>query len=423
MRSPKLVILIALAMLLLTPGCALINSLVEYPTPTPEPQRALRPTFTPTAPAPVEAVAEAVQPTPPTETPTASAPPPVVQATAEPAQPEPPTAEPPTPEPPVPTVAPAVVVPGEPVGAHSGPGVTYDQVTELAAGTQLAIVGKNDAGDWWQVCCVNEQPVWVLGEQVDEQGSLDAIAVAANIPPSPTPTATPVPKPVVVISIPRVNARSGPSTDFPVLEQVLQDTRLEIVGRTAAGDWWQVCCVNGQPAWVAAEVVRTEGPVETVALAADLPTPTPAATPTQAVAATGGTPQPSPVAGRFPFVLTEQSTFPFNRDYLRVGVKARDANDQPLAGYTLRVLNETTGQQWLSRQTAAGNWQFTAPSPTFDDFRQANLLFDTRGKASLTGNRFAAWLVDGQNRQVSPVVHYTPSDDEFKWLYVVFTRQ
>lgn len=418
MRSPKLAILIALAVLLLTPGCALINSLVEYPTPTPRPQRALRPTFTPTAPPSDEVVAEANQPAALAETPTVPAP-------AEPAaEPVPPTAEAPTPEPPppTPTPAPIVIVPGEPVRARSGPGVTYDQVTELAAGTQLAIVGKNDAGDWWQVCCVDEQPVWVLGELVDEQGSLDAVAVAANIPPAPTPTATPVPKPAVVVSIPRVNTRTGPGTDFPLLEQILEGTRLDVVGRTAANDWWQVCCINGQPAWVAAEVVRTEGPVEAVALA-ELPTPTPQATPTQVVAAAVSTPSPAPVAGTYPFTLTEQTTFPFNGDYLRVGVKARDAGDQPLAGYALRVLNETTGEQWLSRQTTAGPWQFTAPSPAFDDFRQANLLFDTRGKASLKDNSFAVWLVDGQGRQVSPVVRYAPNDDEFQWVYAVFTRQ
>jgi hypothetical protein len=173
---------------------------------------------------------------------------------------------------------------------------------------------------------------------------------------------------------------------------------------------------------VAAEVVRTEGPVEAVALA-ELPTATPQATPTQVVAAAVSTPLPAPVAGTYPFTLTEQTSFPFNGDYLRVGVKARDGGDQPLAGYALRVLNETTGEQWLSRQTTAGPWQFTAPSPAFDDFRQANLLFETRGKASLTDNRFAVWLVDGQGRQVSPVIRPAPNDDEFQWVYVVFTRQ
>ncbi len=401
MRSPKSFVLIALAVLLLTPGCAIIDSLVEYPTPTPKPQRSLRPTFTPTAPGPVEAVALAE----PAETPTV--PPPADQATPLPAQPEPPTPEPPTPEPPTPTATPApvVVVPGEAVRARSGPGIAYDQVSELATGAQLAIVGKNDAGDWWQVCCVDEQPVWVLGELVDEQGALDAVAVAANIPPSPTPTATPVPKPEIVVSIPRVNARSGPGTDFPVIEQVLEGARLEIVGRTSAGDWWQVCCVNGQPAWV------------------ELPTATPLPTPVLVATEASGTPTPAPVAGSYPFTITEQSAFPFAGDYLRVGVKARDANDQPLAGYTLRVLDETTGQQWLSRQTAAGKWQYTAPSPAFDDFRPANLLFDTRGKAALAGTIFSAWLVDGQGRQVSPVVRFASSDDEFAWHYVVFTRQ
>lgn len=419
MRSPKLVLLTALAVLLLTPGCALINSLVEYPTPTPRQQRALRPTFTPTTPPTPEAVAVAEKAPAGGETPAPPAPSPE-QAVPEQPTPEPPTAEPPTP---TATPVPVVIVPGEPVRARSGPGVTYDQVAELAAGTQFAIVGKNEAGDWWQVCCVADQPVWVLGELVDEQGALDAIAVAANIPPSPTPTPSPVPKPEVVVDIPRINARSGPGTDFSVLDQVLEGTRLEVVGRTPAGDWWQVCCVAGQTAWVAAELVRTEGPVESVAVAADLPTPTPAATPTAAVAAAGGTLTTPVVAGTYPLTLTEQTTFPFDGDYLRVGVKARDAGDQPLAGYTLRVVNETTGEQWLSRQTAAGKWQFTAPSPAYDDFRQANLLFDTRGKASLAGNTFRLWLVDGQGRQVSPAVRTTQAGDEFQWLYLVFTRQ
>jgi hypothetical protein len=128
------------------------------------------------------------------------------------------------------------------------------------------------------------------------------------------------------------------------------------------------------------------------------------------------------VAATYPFTITEQTPFPFDDDYLRVGVKVRDAGDQPLAGYALRVLNETTGEQWLSRQSAAGKWQNTAPSPAFNDFRQANLLFDTRGKASLAGNSFRLWLVDGQGRQASPVIRQTTSDDEFTWLYVVLTR-
>ncbi len=223
----------------------------------------------------------------------------------------------------------------------------------------------------------------------------------------------------MVISNPRVNVRSGPGADFPVLGQVLQGQRLEIVGRDQDGQWWQICCFEGQTGWLAAEVVSAEGPLETVALAADLPTPTPEATPTAAAAAVAL----PPASGDFLFGLTEETTYPFNQDYLRVGVKANDNDDTPLAGFYLRVLNETTGQQWLSPATSGGPWQGTAPSVDFADYRQANLIYDTRGKSTLAGNSFALWLVDGAGRQVSPIVRFTQNDDQFRWLYIVWTQQ
>jgi uncharacterized protein YgiM (DUF1202 family) len=248
-------------------------------------------------------------------------------------------------------------------------------------------------------------------------------------PPTPTPepptatpeppTATPEPKPEVVVSNPRVNVRTGPGSTFDVLGQVLQGERLEIVGRDPEGQWWQICCFQGQTGWLADEVVRAEGPLETVALSADLPTPTPEATSTAEAAAIA----PPPADGAFLFGLTEETTYPFSQDYLRVGVKANDNDDTPLAGFYLRIVNETSGQQWLSPATSSGPWQGTAPSVDFADFRQANLIYDTRGQSALADNSFAVWLVDGAGRQVSPIVRYTQDDDQFRWLYVVWTQQ
>jgi hypothetical protein len=338
--------------LLLMPGCALVNSLVEYPTPTPRPQLALRPTFTPTA-AP-------------------TAPPP---ATAE--------------------------------GSPS---------SERAAQTDTPAPEQADA-------------VQAL-QQVELPTSTPELPPTATPePPTPTPepptstpeppTPTPEPKPEAVVTNPRVNVRSGPGASFPVLGQVLQGERLEIVGRDQDGQWWQICCFQGETGWLSDEVVSAEGPLEVVALAPDLPTPTPEAAPTAEAAAVA----PPPVQGDLLFGLTEETTYPFSQDYLRVGVKANDGDDTPLAGFYLRVVNETTDQQWLSPATSSGPWQVTAPSVDFADFRQANLIYDTRGQSMLAGNSFALWLVDGAGRQVSPTVRYTQDDDQFRWLYVVWTQQ
>jgi uncharacterized protein YraI len=426
-------------MLLLTPGCALVNQLVDMPTPTPAPQRALRPTFTPTpiilTPVPTEslpAVAEATA-TPVSFDQAAGS------AAAAPAPAAPPAD---ASAPPVDTLEPAAtqiplaVVQDATARARSGPGTIYDDAGELAGGAELAIVARSDDAAWWLVCCLSDQEVWVPVEAVAIEGAVEAVAVAANIPPAPTPTETPEPRPMAVVAGPLVNLRAGPGTDFDVLNQASQDTRLEIVGRNEAGDWWQVCCVDGQPGWISGELVTPEGPVERVALAPDLPTATPVPTATPQPTATD-TPQPELTAPApeatpegagagetTPFELTQSEEFPFgDNDYLRVGAKVRDASDQPLGGFYLRIRNETTGQQWLSRQAGSRAWEYSAPSAGFDDFREINLEFDTAGQAGLAGNSYAIWLVDGGGRRVSPVVPFEQADSDPQWLYIVLTQR
>jgi hypothetical protein len=357
LRNPKLIVLAALAVLLLMPGCALVNALVEYPTPTPRPRLALRPTFTPTT---------------------------------------------------VPTAAPEVPV--------ETPAQVAVQVIEAATATPAVEAVAQTPQQVEQPAATPEPPT----ATPEPPTATPVPPTATPEPPTATPTATPEPKPEVVVSNPRVNVRNGPGESFAVLGQVLQGQRLEIVGRDEGREWWQICCFEGQTGWVAGEVVRAEGPLETVALAADLPTPTPDATPTPAAVAAAAVVSES---GEFPFDVSEVTTYPFNQDYLRIGVKVNDADDIPLGGYYLRVVNETTGQQWLSAPTSSGPWRGTAPSAGFADYRHANLLFDTRGKSPLSGQNFTLWLVDGAGRQLSPTVPYTQDDDEFRWLYVVWTQQ
>lgn len=446
MRSPKLIMLMALAVLIFTPGCALINLVVEMPTPTPVAQRPLRPTFTPTPipppPAPAEQVPIAVDvPAPaadnqaaaPADQPTAAPAQVAAAAPTEPPTPEPTPTEQPTPEPtatPIATPTPFVVVQGDRVNARSGPGASYDLVGELLQGTQLSVIGKDEDGAWWQVCCLNEQQVWVSGELVAMQGSAETIAVAANIPPSPTLTNTLEPKPYAIVRNPRVNVRSGPGTDFAAVGQAQQGARLEIVGRNQAGDWWQVCCVNGQKGWISDELVSREGPVERVALSPDLPTPTPPAQPTATAAPVAAGATVTPIASApedttaYPWALTTSERFPFGgNDYLRVAAKVTNAANEPLGNTYLRIRNDTTGQEWLSRQSGSRAWEYSAPSADFGDFREVNVQFDTDGLAPLLGKIYSVWLVDGSGKRVSPIASFEPGDDEPQWLYVVFTRK
>jgi len=180
-------------LLVLTLGCSLGQLVAGNPTPVPVATRTARPTFTPTA---------FVQPSDTPVPPTATQPPP--PPTDTPAPPAPTVPLPPTDTPVPPTAtpqpAPFIVVTSDKVNVREGPGTAYGTVGQVTKGQQLDIVGKNGAGDWWQVCCISGQQAWVVGRLVQANGDLSIVQVAANIaPPPPTatarPTNTPAPTP------------------------------------------------------------------------------------------------------------------------------------------------------------------------------------------------------------------------------------
>lgn len=122
------------------------------------------------------------------------------------------------------------------------------------------------------------------------------------IPPTPTPippTATPVPPtatatpapPQAVIGAKGLNLRSGPGTAYPALLAAKGGEKFEIVGKTADGAWWQICCVGAKKdkAWVQAKSVTAEGAVADITVVKDIPSPPPTSTPNPA-AAGGGSP-------------------------------------------------------------------------------------------------------------------------------------
>lgn len=174
------------------------------PLPTSAPTATLLPTFTPTS--------------RPLDTPTAA---PTDTATA----PLTPTVAPTTPPTTAPTVEPTATVPAAPsaqaaraVNVRSGPGTAYPVIGSLAPAQMVTIIGRNPAGDWWQVCCVDQRQGWVAASVVTASGPLGAVAVATDIPPPPTaapPTATRVGPPPT--TAPPPPSSGGPQ--YVIIEQ------------------------------------------------------------------------------------------------------------------------------------------------------------------------------------------------------------
>jgi uncharacterized protein YgiM (DUF1202 family) len=75
----------------------------------------------------------------------------------------------------------------------------------------------------------------------------------------------------------RLNVRTGPGTEYPVIAKVASDAHLSALARNAAGDWVQVAVADGQPqtrqGWVAADYVAAESALAELPVATDIPTP------------------------------------------------------------------------------------------------------------------------------------------------------
>ena len=70
-----------------------------------------------------------------------------------------------------------------------GPGTDFPIIGQVTAGAKLALVGRNAAGDWLVVCCIEEKPGWVAARLVRTEADIAALPI--GLPPPRLPTATP----------------------------------------------------------------------------------------------------------------------------------------------------------------------------------------------------------------------------------------
>ncbi len=99
---------------------------------------------------------------------------------------------------------PFVEVQSDNLNVRLGPGTDFPIAGQLSAGSQVALVGRNAAGDWLVVCCIDGTPGWVAARLVRTDADVQALPVGlpptrVPIPPTATPeptqaaTVTPVP--------------------------------------------------------------------------------------------------------------------------------------------------------------------------------------------------------------------------------------
>jgi len=111
------------------------------------------------------------------------------------------------------------------------------------------------------------------------------------------PTATTAPQAKLTVKEQAINVRSGPGTTYGLVGAAEANQSFDIIAKNAAGDWWQICCVNGQQGWVFGELASVEN-TAAVPVAANIAPPpvaaAPTATPAPAAPPAAPTPTPAP---------------------------------------------------------------------------------------------------------------------------------
>ena len=136
----------------------------------------------------------------------------------------------------------AITVP-ELLNVRTGPGLTYDIVTTVPAGTQATIVGIDPDNEWYQVEIDGiEGQVWIYQGLTTLQGSLTGVKQYTALEIAQL-TGTPgsdgsVP---LAITVPiTMNVRTGPGLDYDVVRIVPAGTQGRIFGIDPDDDWFQI---------------------------------------------------------------------------------------------------------------------------------------------------------------------------------------
>ena len=61
------------------------------------------------------------------------------------------------------------------VNVRTAPGLDSEVVTIVERGQEFDILAKDSLSEWWQICCVDDEAVWVIGQLVDTIGDTDVV--------------------------------------------------------------------------------------------------------------------------------------------------------------------------------------------------------------------------------------------------------
>jgi uncharacterized protein YraI len=226
---------------------------------------------------------------------------------------------------------------------RAGPGTGFAKVGSVTKGEIVEIAGCNTKCDWYQL----DSGSWIAAflvkpldaneaDAASASSTTDAVTttVVANIPVTTTASTTTPAAPRVEGASAKSNGnlRSGPGTSYSRVGGVTAGQALEISGRTASGDWYQLADGN----WIAAILV-VNAPADAPVAEAPAAAAPAAEAPAAAASNSGGDSMQEAMqlwqdridlnttktCGHFEYKLTDvrkrKSLWLFNREYVAQG--------------------------------------------------------------------------------------------------------
>lgn len=253
-----------------------------------------------------------------------------------------------------------------------------------------------------------------------QPASVPSAPVEQPTPQSAEPATSAPQSAIAVVNNDMINIRRGPGLQYPVLKLGMRGDQFTIVGRSADDEWWQLCCVDELPGWIAQQYADTDGLVDAIAVAepdaavqelvVSPPTPEPiaAAPPADPPA----TLVPSPALA---FNLVTQERFPENNNLVRVFLYVGQG-DKAVPGYSLRIVHDGVEMpvSAISADAAGMTWPIASPRQRFQNM-----------KVEFPGvNSAGVWeiqLLDGGRAPAGPAATFTlaaaDTDREFYVRY------
>lgn len=269
-------------------------------------------------------------------------------------------------------------------------------------------------------------------------GETSLLLFATETPtPSPTPTqrpatATPIesevtevsaqPTPYAIIKPETLSGRRGPGTQYEKVGEAKQGDELFVLGRTADGEWLQVCCMANQPVWVVADQVEAHNSIEVAAVLTPppVPLPTPTSRPAAAAPRTGQSPLPTPKPAGTPlppFDVARGPEFPIKLDngILTIWAKVYEGpadNQKPLGGYILKVMRD--GVDVSKDVQSFGDRPFDNTGPKEGNYNY-NLKFELNDASE---SDYEIYLARPGGFRVSPISKFTTKGPSYRNLVV-----